>query len=148
MYKTYKYLFGIILSFLIVQTAAAQSAKISGVVTEKANGQPIPGVSITVKGTNIGTQTDGNGKFSITAKPNDILRIVSIGYSNQELKITTATTFSVQLEEASNALSEVVVTALNIPKEKKSLGYSVQELKSKDLSEAKKRIWSMLDLVK
>jgi TonB-linked SusC/RagA family outer membrane protein len=137
MYKTYKYLFGIILSFIIVQTAAAQSAKISGVVTEKSNGQPIPGVSITVKGTNIGTQTDGNGKFSISAKPNDVLRIVSIGYSNQELKITTATTFSVQLEESSNALSEVVVTALNIPKEKKSLGYSVQELKSKDLSEAK-----------
>jgi TonB-linked SusC/RagA family outer membrane protein len=137
MHKTYKYLFGIILSFIIVQTAAAQSARITGVVTEKTNGQPIPGVSITVKGTNTGTQTDGNGKFSITAKPNDILKIVSVGYSNQELKVTTANIFNVQLEESSNALSEVVVTALNIPKEKKSLGYSVQELKSKDLSEAK-----------
>ncbi|KIO77208.1 TonB-dependent receptor [Pedobacter lusitanus] len=137
MYKTYKYLFGIILSFIIIQTAAAQSAKISGVVTEKSNGQPLPGVSILVKGTNIGTQTDGNGKFSITAKPNDILKIVSIGFNSQELKITTTNALTVQLEESSNALSEIVVTALNIPKEKKSLGYSVQELKSKDLSEAK-----------
>lgn len=137
MYKTYKYLFGILLSFIIVQTAAAQTAKITGVVTEKSNGQPVPGVSVSVKGTNAGTQTDGNGKFSIIAKPNDILKIVSIGYATQELKVTSASTIAIQLDESSNELSEVVVTALNIPKEKKSLGYSVQELKSKDISEAK-----------
>ncbi|MBB5635892.1 TonB-linked SusC/RagA family outer membrane protein [Pedobacter cryoconitis] len=137
MYKTYKYLFGIILSFIIVQTAVAQTEKISGVVTEKSTGLPLPGVSIIVKGTNIGTQTDGNGKFSIAAKTNDIIKAISIGYSNQEIKVTSAKTIAIQLEESSNALSEVVVTALNIPKEKKSLGYSVQELKSKDLSEAK-----------
>ncbi|MBB6273209.1 TonB-linked SusC/RagA family outer membrane protein [Pedobacter cryoconitis] len=137
MYKTYKYLFGIILSFIIVQTAVAQTEKISGVVTEKSTGLPLPGVSIIVKGTNVGTQTDGNGKFSIAAKTNDIIKAISIGYSNQEIKVTSAKTIAIQLEESSNALSEVVVTALNIPKEKKSLGYSVQELKSKDLSEAK-----------
>jgi len=137
MYKTYKYLFGIILSFIIVQTAVAQTEKISGVVTEKSTGLPLPGVSIIVKGTNIGTQTDGNGKFSIAAKTNDIIKAISIGYSNQEIKVTSAKTIAIQLEESSNALSEVVVTALNIPKKKKSLGYSVQELKSKDLSEAK-----------
>lgn len=137
MYKTYKYLFGILLSFIIVQTAAAQTAKITGVVTEKSNGQTVPGVSISVKGTNAGTQTDGSGKFSITAKPNDILKIVSIGYATQELKVTSTNPITIQLDESSNELSEVVVTALNIPKEKKSLGYSVQELKSKDISEAK-----------
>lgn len=138
MYKTYKYLFGIILSFIIVQTVAAQSTKITGVVTEKSTDLPLPGASVSVKGTNIVTQTDGKGKFSISAAPDNILRVASIGYKNQEIRITTTTTpLNIQLEESANELSEIVVTALNIPKEKKSLGYAVQELKSKDISEAK-----------
>lgn len=74
MYKTYKYLFGIILSFIIVQTVDAQSTKITGVVTEKSTGLPLPGASVSVKGTNIATQTDGKGKFSISA-----LRTISSG---------------------------------------------------------------------
>ncbi|HEY0177557.1 MAG TPA: SusC/RagA family TonB-linked outer membrane protein, partial [Pedobacter sp.] len=62
----------------------------------------------------------------------------SIGYTTREIKVTAETsTLNIALEEAQNALSEVVVTALNITKEKKSLGYAVQELKSKDISEAK-----------
>ena len=137
MYKTYKYLFGIILSFIIVQTVSAQSTKITGVVTEKSTGLPLPGVSIAVKGTNIVTQTDGKGKFSISAAPENILRIASVGFKNQEIKVTTTAPLNIQLEESSNELGEIVITALNIPKEKKSLGYAVQELKSKDISEAK-----------
>jgi len=138
MSKTYKYLLGIVLSFLIFQTAVAQSVKISGTVTEKSNGLPLPGVSINIKGSTTGTQTDVNGKFSITANPNDILRIISIGFGTQEIRVTAEkTALNVQLAEAANALSEVVVTALNISKEKKSLGYTIQELKSKDISEAK-----------
>jgi len=137
MYKTYKYLFGIILSFIIVQTVSAQSTKITGVVTEKSTGLPLPGVSIAVKGTNIVTQTDGKGKFSISAAPENILRIASVGFKNQEIKVSTTAPLNIQLEESSNELGEIVITALNIPKEKKSLGYAVQELKSKDISEAK-----------
>lgn len=137
MFKLYKYLLGITLSLLIVHTAAAQTVKISGVVTEKSNGLPLPGVSITVKGTTIGTQTDQDGKFSVNAKPEDVLRIVSIGFGIQEIKVGQQRNIAVQLDEAANALSEVVVTALNISREKKSLGYTIQELKSKDISEAK-----------
>jgi TonB-linked SusC/RagA family outer membrane protein len=137
MFKLYKFVLGIVLSLLITYSANAQDVKISGVVTEKSSGQAIPGVSISIKGTTKGTQTSSDGRFSISAKPNDIISIVSIGYNTQEVKVTTATTLTISLEEAQNALSEVVVTALNIPKEKKSLGYAVQELKSKDVSEAK-----------
>jgi TonB-linked SusC/RagA family outer membrane protein len=138
MFKLYKLVLGIVLSFFTLQTATAQSVNISGVITDKASGQPIPGVSISVKGTSNGTQSNSGGRFSLSAKPDDILRVVSIGYTVQEIRITSGNTvLNITLEEAQNALSEVVVTALNIPKEKKSLGYAVQELKSKDISEAK-----------
>ncbi|CAM4170276.1 TonB-linked outer membrane protein, SusC/RagA family [Pedobacter westerhofensis] len=138
MFKLYKLVLGIALSFFTIQIAAAQSVKISGVITEKATGQAIPGVSVSVKGGSNGTQTNADGKFSLSANENDILRIFSIGYNAQEIKITSGnTTLNIILEESQNALSEVVVTALNIPKEKKSLGYAVQELKSKDIAEAR-----------
>lgn len=136
MFKRYKIALGIVLSFLIVQTALAQSIKVSGVITEKNSGQPIPGVSVTVRGTRTGTLTDGKGWFSLTAKSTDVLRFVSVGFTTREIPVTGAE-LNLTLEEAANALSEVVVTALNIPKEKKSLGYAVQELKSRDIAEAK-----------
>jgi len=138
MLKLYKHVLGIVLSLFILQSASAQSLKVSGVVTEKSGGHPIPGVSITIKGSSGGTQTNGDGRFSINAKTNDILRIVYLGYTTQEIKVTGETAdLNVALEETQNALNEVVVTALNITKEKKSLGYAVQELKSSDISEAK-----------
>lgn len=138
MLKTYKYVIGILLSFLIVQTVTAQTVNIAGQVLEKSTGQPLPGVSISLKGTRTGTQTNNNGQFSIIAKPGDILSVAFIGFLSQEIKVMAETkTTTIQLEESSNSLNEVVVTALNITKEKKSLGYAVQELKSKDISEAK-----------
>jgi len=121
-----------------VQTVIAQTVEVSGVVTEKVSGEPMLGVSISVKGTSTGTQTDENGHFSINVKPNEILKVAFLGFTSQEIQISADTkTLAIQLEESSNALSEVVVTALNITKEKKSLGYTVQELKSEDISEAK-----------
>jgi TonB-linked SusC/RagA family outer membrane protein len=136
--KFYKYVLGIILSLFIVQPLFAQTVSISGVVTEKSNGGPLPGVSVFIKGTKTGTQTDNTGKFNINAKPGDVLSVAFIGFTGQDITITNETkNLTIQLEEASNSLNEVVVTALNINKEKKSLGYAVQELKSKDISEAK-----------
>jgi len=138
MLKTYKYVLGILLSFAFAQVATAQSIKISGIVAEKSGGLPIPGVSILVKGAATGTQTNVAGKFTIEAKSNDVLQISFIGYNTQEITVTPQlSTLNIALEETQNSLNEVVVTALNITREKKSLGYSVQELKSKDISEAK-----------
>jgi TonB-linked SusC/RagA family outer membrane protein len=138
MFKIYKYVLGIILSLATLQFASAQAVKVSGVITEKSTGLPLPGVSISIKGGTAGTQTGTDGKFSIQANTNDVLRIAFIGYNSQEVTITNAANpINISLEESQNSLNEVVVTALNITRKKKSLGYAVQELKSKDISEAK-----------
>jgi len=137
MFKNYKSLLAIILLFLTIQQANAQAVKISGVVTAKSDGLPLPGVTIGIKGSTTGTQTDTQGKFSINASPNDVLRITYIGFTPQEIPVANATTLQIVLQDAPNSLNEVVVTALNISKDKKSLGYAVQGLKSKDISEAK-----------
>ncbi|MCJ8211367.1 SusC/RagA family TonB-linked outer membrane protein [Mucilaginibacter sp. RS28] len=138
MYKNYKLLVALLLPFIFLQAVNAQAVKISGTVTGKSDGQPLPGVTVVVKGTTTGTQTGIDGKFTINAHKNDILRFSYIGYAAKEITITgDQTGIQVVLEEAQNALNEVVVTALNISKDKKSLGYAVQGLKSKDISEAK-----------
>jgi TonB-linked SusC/RagA family outer membrane protein len=138
MFKIYKSILAIVLLCLAVQWADAQSVTVSGVVTAQSDGQPLPGVSIGVKGSTAGTQTDIQGKFSVTAKNGDVLRVSYIGFTTQEITLTSdATPLKIILLEAPNSLNEVVVTALNISKDKKSLGYAVQGLKSKDISEAK-----------
>jgi TonB-linked SusC/RagA family outer membrane protein len=138
MFKNYKSLLAIVLLFFTLQQVNAQSVKISGVVTAKSDGQPLPGVSIGVKGTTTGTQTDFQGKFTIPANANDILRISYIGFNTVEIPVNNSSEpLKIVLEEAPNSLNEVVVTALNISKDKKSLGYAVQGLKSRDISEAK-----------
>jgi TonB-linked SusC/RagA family outer membrane protein len=136
MLKIYKSLFAIVLLFLTIQLAQAQSVSVSGVVTAGSDGQPIPGVSVVVKGAKTGTQTDVQGRFTISAGPKDVLSISYIGFSTQEVPVGNQP-LRIVLQEAANSLSEVVVTALNISKDKKSLGYAVQGLKSKDISEAK-----------
>jgi TonB-linked SusC/RagA family outer membrane protein len=138
MLKIYKLLLAIVLPFILVQTVAAQSVKISGVVTAKSDGLPLPGVSVSVKGKTTGAQTNVDGRFTINANMNDVLRISYIGFTTQEVPVTqNSSTLNIVLVEAPNSLNEVVITALNISKDKKSLGYSVQGLKSKDISEAK-----------
>lgn len=138
MFKNYKSLLAIVLLLFTLQQANAQSVKISGVVTAKSDGQPLPGVTIGVKGITTGTQTDFQGKFTIPANANDILRISYIGFNTIEVPVNnTGEPLKIVLEEAPNSLNEVVVTALNISKDKKSLGYAVQGLKSRDIAEAK-----------
>lgn len=138
MLKNYKSFIAILLLLFTIQTVRAQSVNIGGVVTARSDGQPLPGVSVRVRGASSGTQTDAQGKFALNANVNDVLQISYIGFNTQEITITTASTnLKIQLIEAPNSLNEVVVTALNISKDKKSLGYAVQGLKSKDISEAK-----------
>jgi TonB-linked SusC/RagA family outer membrane protein len=138
MFKIYKLLLAIILPFLFIQTTSAQAVKLSGVVIAKSDGLPLPGVSIAIQGTTTGTLTDINGKFSINASVNNVLRVSYIGFTTQQIPVTAdKTNLQIVLQEAPNSLNEVVVTALNISKDKKSLGYAVQTLKSKDISEAK-----------
>ncbi|WP_051691751.1 SusC/RagA family TonB-linked outer membrane protein [Pedobacter borealis] len=119
-----------LLTFLTI-TAFAQKT-ITGTVMEASG--PIPGVSVTIKGTTKATQTDAGGKFSISATEGNILVFRSVGYISKEINVGASSTVNVRLESSSNSLDEVqVTTAFGIKKEKRSLGYSTQEVAGKDL---------------
>ena len=131
----HRYLFAGLMLVLFSLSSQAQTFKATGVVTGKPDSLPLQGVTVAVKGGHKATQTDASGKFEITVSPGDILLISFIGYQPLEIPANTTTPFSITLEQAKGALNEVVVTALGITRQKKALGYSVQELKSKDISE-------------
>ncbi|HEX8038098.1 MAG TPA: SusC/RagA family TonB-linked outer membrane protein [Chryseosolibacter sp.] len=115
----------------------AQQA-VSGKVTSAVDGAGLPGVSVLVKGTTAGTSTDADGRFSINVPGSDAVLVFSfIGFTTQEVTVGGRTTIDVQLQEQISELTEVVVTALGIEREKKALTYSVQEVKTQELSEAR-----------
>lgn len=95
-------------------------------------GMPLPGVSVLVKGTKSGTQTDFDGKFSIKATSSEVLIFTYIGMKTQEVA-ASSTTLNVKLTSNTTELESVVVTALGIKREKKALGYTTQEIKGEDL---------------
>jgi TonB-linked SusC/RagA family outer membrane protein len=126
-----------IVFFLLVTTCAwAQEKTVEGTVIG-SDGTPLPGANVIVKGTTRGVQTDANGKFVLQAASTDVLLITYIGFKNIEVPVGNQTTISATLQDDEGKLQEIVVTALGISKEKKSLGYSVQEVKSNQLSEAR-----------
>ena len=118
--------------------AAVQQAKtilLKGVV--KDAGGPIIGATVNVKGTNNGVITDLDGNFEITVSPGDILSVAYLGYRTQDIKITDQKFLDVTLQEATEDLGEVVVTALGMKRDKKALGYAMQELKGDALVDAR-----------
>lgn len=125
------------LLFLCLLTITAYAQKtVTGTVIEKS-GQPIPGVSVTEKGTKNGTATNAEGKFSISVKQGAVLSFSSVGLATQEVTVGASSSINVTLEDNQNALNEVVVTALGIKREKKALGYALQEVKGETLAAAK-----------
>ncbi|UIR54633.1 SusC/RagA family TonB-linked outer membrane protein [Sphingobacterium sp. SRCM116780] len=119
---------------LLLSTAIYAQTVLKGRVVDK-EGKPIPGVSITLKdGT--GTQTGSNGEFSISYKQQGPLSISAIGYERKQVAISNQTTIEVTLASNDETLDEVVVTAMGITREKKSLGYAVQDVKAKELTSA------------
>lgn len=121
---------GIILMSLFVlffNSAMAQNS-ITGMVTDDT-GSPLPGASVVVKGTTQGVITDVNGKFTLSVPANSKLVISFIGMTNTEVTVGTNKTINVQLKTSTVGVEEVVVTALGISRVKKSLGYSVAEVK-------------------
>lgn len=120
---------------LAVQVAFAQTKTVTGTVTD-GSGVPLPGVNVLVQGTTTGTQTDFDGKYSMEADTGAILVFSYVGFGNQNVTVGSGSTYDVQLK-AGESLDEVVVTALGITREKKSLGYATQEVSGDDLSETR-----------
>ncbi|PVX46527.1 TonB-linked SusC/RagA family outer membrane protein [Flavobacterium sp. 103] len=124
--------FLVLLVVLVAQLTFAQERSVSGIVSDNA-GIPLPGVSVLVKGTKNGTQSDFDGKYSIKAAPSDVLVFSYVGMKSSE-KSASSTTVNVKLASDATQLESVVVTSLGIKRDKKSLGYSTQEVKGADLS--------------
>ncbi len=119
-----------------VQMSFAQEKLISGTVSDNS-GLPLPGVNIIVKGTTTGTQSDFDGNYTITAKSGDVLTFTYVGLKAQEVTVGASNTVNVTMQEDAAVLDEVVVTALGISREKKSLGYSTQEVEGDELNTVK-----------
>ncbi|MDQ1088126.1 SusC/RagA family TonB-linked outer membrane protein [Siphonobacter sp. SORGH_AS_1065] len=122
---------------LWVQVQAALAQQITGTIRSQADNQPLTGVTVQVKGTTRGTVSNAEGNYTVTAQSGETLRFSFIGYKAVELAVPASGVLNVTLDAEESALKEVVVTALGIAKEKKSLGYSVQELKSNDVAQAR-----------
>ena len=110
--------------------ADQQQTRITGTVVD-AQGVPVPGASVIVKGTATGTMTDGNGVFTITVAPGATLEVSCIGYATVD--VPAAAGMQVVLKEDNEFLEESVVTALGIKRERKSLGYAVEDINAEEL---------------
>ncbi|HVI43568.1 MAG TPA: SusC/RagA family TonB-linked outer membrane protein [Chitinophaga sp.] len=129
---------GLLLWLLVaisVLHAYAQSRTIRGKVTDAKDGTALQGVTVTVKGTRVGTVTGPDGSYKLDAPANATLIFTFIGYE-QKTTAATGDVVNAQLGTDNKQLSEVVVTALGVTREKKALGYSVGTVKSEELVRA------------
>ncbi len=126
----------LLLKVLLVSVClTAQEITITGNVTDQ-NGAPLPGVSVLVLGTTNGTQTDFDGNYTLNTEQGVTLQFSYIGQRSVEKIVDSSTTLNVVMEEDAQALEEVVVTALGISREKKSLGYATTELEGDEVNVA------------
>ncbi|WP_373075007.1 SusC/RagA family TonB-linked outer membrane protein, partial [Zeaxanthinibacter enoshimensis] len=116
----------------VVHLSFAQEKTISGTVTDQ-DGLPLPGVNIVVSGTTVGTQTDFDGNYSISAAQGQTLLFTYIGQKEETRTVGAGNTINVQMTEDAQALEEVVVTAQGIKREKKALGYAVTSVGQEQL---------------
>lgn len=128
-----KLLRSLFILLFVASTAAAQNRTITGTVTSKEDGLPIPGVSVKVKGTNIGASTTANGKFTLSVPANaTALEFSSIGFGSQTVNIGSSSTVNASLSTDASDLSEVVVTGMGVATSKKLVPIEVATLDSKD----------------
>lgn len=113
----------------------AQNLSVHGIVLDN-NNQPLPGVTVSIKGTGKATTTGSTGRFTIPADKGQILIFSSVGYVLQEMRIVEPN-LSVQLQPDHKTLNEVVVTALGVKKEFKRLGYSQSQIRGDELTVAR-----------
>jgi TonB-linked SusC/RagA family outer membrane protein len=123
---------------LCITQVFAQNRTVTGTVTAKDDGLPIPGVTVKIKGTNSGVQTGTNGKFTISVPAGGVLVFTFVGYTTLERAVGTSSNLNIVLEPEAKQLGEVVVTgALGIKTQAKQLGYATATVDNKTLTEAK-----------
>lgn len=116
------------------QLLLAQARNVSGTVKDKSTGEALPGVAVLIENTSKGAFTDVAGKYSLEIPGNDAVLVFNmLGYAAQRITAGSQTTIDVSLEQ-NIELDEVVVTALGIPRDKKAIGYSTQEVSGKTIT--------------
>jgi len=127
-------LFLVLISFSIL--ASAQTKLVTGKITDQ-QGNPVPFATVKLKGSNAGTSADADGSFSIKARLGDVLLITGTGVTPVSFPITDVNAIlAIKATQKETGLTEVVVTALGISRQAKSLGYATEKLSGKDLTEA------------
>ena len=122
----------VVFLLLLSGTGWAQNIKVTGRVLDK-NNEPLPGVTVTLEGIRGGTATNIEGVYTVDAPTNATLVFSIIGMTTLKEKVNGRQIINVIMSESSITLEDVVVTALGIKKERKALGYAVQDLKSDEL---------------
>ena len=116
----------------------AQTTTTTGTITDASDGMTLPGVSVLEKGTTNGVITDFDGNYTIiTTKENAVLEFSFLGYQTTEIAVNGQTKINVTLEQGSEALDEIVITALGIEKSTKAIGYSLTQVKGEEMSNIK-----------
>ena len=129
----YKWLLGLLL-VIVGQSVWAQ--KVSGVVTSDEDGQPIPGVTVIVKGTTKATITTIDGNYEVDANEGETIIFSLVGYLRQEIKASKGTSkLDVKMGAGVSKLDEVIVTGMGIEKSKRQTGFSSQTVQGKELAE-------------
>ncbi|APG63889.1 SusC/RagA family protein [Tenacibaculum todarodis] len=127
----FKGILTLLLAF-IVHTSFAQDRTVSGTVSDSTGG--LPGVGVLIKGTTQGVETDFDGKYSIKTKTGATLIFSYVGMKTVEKTVTASGMINIIMQDDENVLDEVVVTALGISRDKKSLGYSTQKVGGEELT--------------
>ncbi len=127
--------FFVAMGFLVCN-AYGQNLRVTGTVTSQEDGLTLPGVTVVVKGTTIGATTDMDGGYTLDVPPGSVLQFSFIGMETKEILIEEAGTYNVELSADRVLLEETVVTALGITRERKSLGYSTQDVSSVELMQS------------
>lgn len=124
--------------YIIISPAkkAAVPELVNGTVVDE-NGLPMIGVGVMVKGGGTGVITDVDGKYSVTARQGDVLEFSYLGYTTQTVSVSTKSVYDIKLLPDTQLLDGVVVTALGIKRKEKTLGYTVTEVKSDEITAAK-----------
>jgi len=126
----------LIFMILLFSASAWSQTTVTGTVSDKASGEGMPGVAVIVDGSGQGVFTGMDGSYSVSADPgNDVLLFSFVGFKTLRVALNGSTSLNASLESGV-ALDEVVITALGVTREKKALGYSVQELGNEAFTEA------------
>lgn len=134
MRSKFKWIFTLLLAFSMQFSFAQQEKTVTGTVTE--GGLPLPGVSVVIKGTTQGTQTDMDGNYSIKAKQGQVLVFTFVGMETSSVTVGASNKVNVAMQSEAKQLNEVVVGALGIKKRSDAITSATQVIKTKELTQA------------